>query len=196
MSKVAEYFEAVNAGATIAEAKKKLKGNLCVHTGKGSGGGFTGCSVALGRRRLPGYSVTSAWKGVKKADTFLKRSAQSLLAKDKPGQFELKGTREGYRTYLKAVAAGNARKANAALKRSGQVGVGASLAKQALRVKIDRASKTPKRRARRGGMSPSGSTGRAFTFAAVPSLGLIGSLFGEQVEAGLIEGVYGGGSDD
>jgi len=35
------------AGSVLDEAKKKVKGNLCVNTGQGSGGGFTSCGATF-----------------------------------------------------------------------------------------------------------------------------------------------------
>lgn len=45
------FFAAVRAGVPIEEARKKIRGNLCILTGQGSGGGFVRCDTGTKFRK-------------------------------------------------------------------------------------------------------------------------------------------------
>ena len=91
-SQVSEYFELVRSGTSIVEAKKKLRGNSCVNTEKGSGGGFTSCDAAGGKvsKKADGkVSKKAGGKVSKKADG--KVSSRDLLK----GKYKLAVTGSG-----------------------------------------------------------------------------------------------------
>lgn len=78
-----EFFAAIRAGESLEEARKKLRGNLCVLTGVGSGGGFVPCnSGSFGRSDKPTLQAHRSATAASMRDTYKKLKA-AIAAGDK-----------------------------------------------------------------------------------------------------------------
>ena len=110
---ISEFFAALKAGASLDEARKKLRGNLCVLTGTGSGGGFVPCNAgSFGRSDKPGLQAHRKATAMKLLD--LRQKAKEAVAKGDPhATAALKGTMKerGPKALTVALAVATAKKA-------------------------------------------------------------------------------------
>lgn len=119
-----EFFAALEAGESLEEARKKLRGNLCVLTGTGSGGGFVPCNQgSFGRVDRTGLQAHRKATAQKLLD--LRQRAKEAIAKgDTPATNALKATMKerGPKALTVALAVQTAKKAAelAALKKANE----------------------------------------------------------------------------
>ena len=78
----------LRAARLILEAKKKLRGNLCVNTGQGSGGGFTACSTGATATHTSAMSALHGALRAGDADA-LRKAARELVDKGYQGRITI-----------------------------------------------------------------------------------------------------------